>query len=120
MRSVNAKAMKYLETESRGLKEENVAKITSDTMGETAIMILETAYGMKLSDRENEDLMELDINELQDRLRGIFRDMRADILNNGNRHKTIPEGGLEKYLNQGWELVQIYLRGHKAVIKLSS
>jgi hypothetical protein len=39
-------------------------------------------------------------------------------LNNGNRHKTIPEGDLEEYLNSGWELVQIYPRGDKAVVRL--
>ena len=62
--------------------------------------------------------MGLDINDLQDKLREIFRDKKADILNNGNRHKTIPEGELESYLNRGWELVQIYPRGDKAVVRL--
>ena len=44
MRSAYAKASKFLETEEKGIKEEDVAKITSNTMRETAIMILETAY----------------------------------------------------------------------------
>ena len=87
-------------------------------MRETAIMILETAYGTKLSEKEKEELMDLDINDLQDKLREIFRNKKADILNNGNRHKTIPEGELESYLNRGWELVQIYPRGDKAVVRL--
>ena len=100
------------------MKDEDVAKITSDTMRETAIMILETAYGMMLSDKERDELMALDINELQDKLRDIFKDKRAEILNNGNKHKTIPERELETYLNKGWELVQIYPRGDKAVIRL--
>jgi len=38
--------------------------------------------------------------------------------NNGNRHKTVPESVLETYLNSGWELVQIYPRGDKAVISV--
>jgi hypothetical protein len=98
------------------MREEDVTK----TMRETAIMILETAYGMQLSDKEKEELMGLEINELQDKLKEIFRDKRAEILNNGNKHKTIPERDLESYLNKGWELVQIYPRGDKAVIKLPS
>ena len=115
-----SKCLDYLETSEHGIKEEDVAKITTSTMRETAIMILETAYGMKLTDKEREELMGLEINELQDRLKEIFRDKRADILNNGNKHKTIPERDLESYLNKGWELVQIYPRGDKAVIKLPS
>ncbi len=113
-----SKCLDYLETSEHGIKEEDVAKITSNTMRETTIMILEAAYGMQLSDKEKEELMGLEINELQDRLKEIFRDKRAEILNNGNKHKTIPERDLESYLNKGWELVQIYPRGDKAVIKL--
>ena len=113
-----SKCLDYLETSEHGIKEEDVAKITSNTMRETAIMILEAAYGMQLSDKEKKELMGLEINELQDRLKEIFRDKRAEILNNGNKHKTIPERDLESYLNKGWELVQIYPRGDKAVIKL--
>ena len=120
MRAAYVRASKYFETEEHGIKEEDVAKITSNTMRETAIMILETAYGMKLSDKERDELMGLEINELQDRLKEIFRDKKAEILNNGNKHKTIPERDLESYLNKGWELVQIYPRGDKAVIKLPS
>ena len=113
-----SKCLDYLETSEHGIKEEDVAKITTSTMRETAIMILEAAYGMQLSDKEKEELIGLEINELQDRLKEIFRDKRAEILNNGNKHKTIPERDLESYLNKGWELVQIYPRGDKAVIKL--
>lgn len=83
-------------------------------------MILETAYGIKLQDKEKEELMALDTNELQERLKEIFKDKKAEILNNGNKHKTIPETELETYLNNGWELVQIYPKGDKAVIKLPS
>jgi hypothetical protein len=36
------------------------------------------------------------------------------------KDKTIPETELETYLNNGWELVQIYPKGDKAVIKLPS
>jgi hypothetical protein len=62
--------------------------------------------------------MALDTADYQKRLSDIFKDKRADILNNGNSHKTIPENELESYLNKGWELVQIYPRGDKAVIRL--
>ncbi len=116
MRQSYAKSLKFLETEDHGMKEEDIAKITT----ETAIMILETAYGIKLQDKEKEELMALDTNEFQERLKEIFKDKKAEILNNGNKHKTIPERELETYLNNGWELVQIYPKGDKAVIKLPS
>lgn len=118
MREQYSKASRFLETEDHGLKEEDVAKITSDTMRETAIMILETAYSMKLTDEEKEELMKLDTEELQKRLKDIFSNRKAEILNNGNRYKTIPEGELSSYLNSGWDLIQIYPNGDKAVIKL--
>jgi len=120
MRDAYARASKYFETEEHGIKEEDVAKITNNTMKETALMILETAYGMNLTDKEREELMGFERDELLERLKQIFRDKKAQILNNGNKHKTIPERELETYLNQGWELVQIYPRGDKAVIKLPS
>ena len=118
MRQSYAKSLKFIETEEHGIKEEDMAKITSNTMRETAIMILETAYGMKLSDKEREELMGLDMNDLQERLKQMFSNKKAEILNNGNRHKTIPEQDLETYLDRGWELVQIYPKGDKAVVRL--
>ncbi len=118
MREQYAKASKFLETESHGMKEEDVSKLTSNAMRETAIMILETAYGIKLSDKEKEDIMAIDTKELQDKLREIFSNKKVEILNNGNRYKTIQESELETYLNKGWGLVQIYPNGDKAVIKL--
>ena len=44
MRSAYVRASKYFETEDHDMKEEDITKITT----ETAIMILETAYGIKL------------------------------------------------------------------------
>ncbi len=116
MRTQYAKASKFLETEEHGIKEEDVAR----QIREFAIMFYETNSGVKLSDTEKEELMGLDMTELQDKLKEILRDKKAEILNNGNKHKTIPERDLETYLNEGWELVQIYPRGDKAVIKLPS
>ena len=120
MREAFKKCLKNIETEEHGIKEEDVAKITSNTMRETAIMILETAYGMKLTDKEKEELMGLDVNDLQDRLRDIFSDKKAEILNNGNRNKIIPVNRLTEYLDNKWELVQIFPKGDRAVIKLPS
>ena len=116
MRGQYARASKFLETEEHGIKEEDVAR----QIREFAIMFYETNSGVKLSDTEKEELMGLDMTELQDKLKEILRDKKAEILNNGNKHKTIPERDLEAYLNEGWELVQIYPRGDKAVIKLPS
>jgi hypothetical protein len=62
----------------------------------------------------------LEMNHLQERLKKIFSDKKADILNNGNKHKTIPEGKLETYLNKRWKLVQRCPSGDEAVIKLPS
>ena len=116
MRGQYAKASKFLETESHGIKEEDFeAKLREFTQSAMA-----GAFGITLTPEQVQELQELDPAEYQKRLGEIFRDKRADILNNGNKHKTIPEGELESYLNKGWELVQIYPRGDKAVIRLPS
>ena len=83
-------------------------------------MIMETAFNIQLSEEQKEELRTIDTIDFQKRLGEIFKDKRADALNNGNKHKTIPERDLESYLNKGWELVQIYPKGDKAVIKLPS
>ncbi len=116
MRSAYVKASKFFETEDKGIKEEDYAKIQRDT----AIMIMETAFNIQLTEEQKEELRAIDTNDFQKRLGEIFKDKRADVLNNGNKHKTIPERQLEDYLNKGWELVQIYPKGDKAVIKLPS
>ena len=116
MRSAYSKCLKFFETEGRGIKEEDSIRIQRDT----SIMIMETAFNIKLTDEQKEELRAIDTVEFQKRLGEIFKDKRADLLNNGNKHKTIPERELETYLNKGWELVQIYPKGDKAVIKLPS
>ena len=116
MRGQYAKASKFLETESHGIKEEDFeAKLREFTLSAMA-----GAFGITLTPEQVKELQGLDNEEFQKRAGEIFRDKRADILNNGNKHKTIPEGELESYLNKGWELVQIYPRGDKAVIRLPS
>ena len=116
MRSAYVRASKFFETEEKGMKEEDYARIQRDT----AIMTLEMAFNIQLTEEQKEELRSVDINDFQKRLGDIFKEKRAEILNNGNKHKTIRERDLETYLNEGWELVQIYPRGDKAVIKLPS
>jgi hypothetical protein len=116
MRSAYVRASKFFETEEKGMKEEDYARIQRDT----AIMTLEMAFNIQLTEEQKEELRSVDINDFQKRLSDIFKEKRAEILNNGNKHKTIRERDLETYLNEGWELVQIYPRGDKAVIKLPS
>ena len=61
MRSSYGKALRFLETEERGIKEEDSIKI----QWETAIFIMETAFRMKLTDEQKEELSSLDIADLQ-------------------------------------------------------
>ncbi|MHB8396064.1 MAG: site-specific integrase [Thermoplasmataceae archaeon] len=118
MRSAYEKSFTFfdIETEERGIKEEDSIRIQRNT----AIFIMETAFKMKLTDEQKEELSSLDIADLQKRLGEIFQEKRVQELNNGNKHKTISEKDLETYLNRGWELVQIYPKGDRAVVKLPS
>ena len=114
MRSAYARSLKFLETEEHAMKEEDYVK----QLRESAIMAIEVMAGISFSDEEKEKLYSASPEEFQERLRDLAKDRQAMALNNGNRHKTIPEGDLEEYLNSGWELVQIYPRGDKAVVRL--
>ena len=106
--------LKFIETRDKGIKEEDYQKL----LRESAIQTLMAAFGITLNEDQKNELMSLETSEYQKRLSEIFKDKRAEILNNGNRHKTIPEKELETYLNKGWELVQIYPKGDKAVVRL--
>ena len=114
MRQSYANASKFLETEEHGIKEEDYQKL----LRESALQTLMAAFNIKLAEDQINEIMALDTADYQKRLSDIFKDKRADILNNGNSHRTIPENELESYLNKGWELVQIYPKGDKAVIRL--
>ena len=114
MRSAYTKAAKFFETEEHGIKEEDYQRMLRDS----AIETFAGAFGITLTEEQKEELRTLETAEYQKRLGEIFKDRRAELLNNGNRHKTIPERELESYLNRGWELVQIYPKGDKAVIRL--
>ena len=116
MRSAYGKCLKFLETEEHGIKEEDYQKM----LRTSAIEAFSGAFGITLSEDQKEELLSLDTEEYQKRLGELFKDKRADLLNNGNKHKTTPEIELESYLNKGWELVQIYPRGDKAVVRLPS
>jgi len=115
-RNQYSKCLKFLETEEHGIKEEDYVK----QLRESGIMAVEIITGLKFTDEERDKLLSMSIEEFQDKLREVTKDKQAMALNNGNRHKTIPERELEAYLNKGWELIQIYPKGDKAVIKLPS
>jgi integrase len=108
------KCLKFIETRDQGIREEDYQRL----LRESAIQTLVAAFGITLTEDQRSELMSLETSEYEKRLSEIFKDKRAQILNNGNKHKTIPEKELESYLNKGWELVQIYPKGDKAVIKL--
>ncbi len=114
MRNAYERSTKFLETESKGIKEEDFIK----TQRETAIMILETAFSIQLTDEQKESLISANTEDFQKMLSEIFKEKKAMDLNGGNKYKTIPENKLEEYLNKGFELVQIYPSGDKAIVRL--
>ncbi len=108
------KCLKYLETESKGITEKDSVRL----LRESTINAIEIYADLKLSDDDKEKLLSLGTDEFNEELRKIAKKSKVQELNNGNKHKTIPERELETYLNKGWELIQIYPAGDKAVIKL--
>lgn len=108
-RNQYAKCLEFIETEKKGIPE---SKLNEEIKGIKLLILKNAGY----SDQEIEkgDFLRLEVSELIQKL----ADKKAKDMNNGNRHKTIPEKELESYLNKGWELVQIYPRGDKVVVKL--
>ena len=65
MREAYKRAMKLVETERKGIPEEDLAR----KLREFAIMMFESQFGVRLDDNEKERLYGLGIEEFQDELR---------------------------------------------------
>lgn len=114
-RDAYSRCLKYLETESKGISEQDSVRL----LRESTISAIEIYTDIKLSEDERERLFSLNTDEFNEELRDIAKRSKADMMNNGNKNKIIPERELVSYLNKGWELIQIYPKGDKAVVKLS-
>jgi integrase len=113
MREAYKRAMKLVETEKKGIPEEDLAR----KLREFAIMMFESQFGVRLDDNEKERLYGLGIEEFQDELRKMTNSKKADIINNGHRQKPIPLSEVENYIEKGWEFVAT-LPGERAIVKL--
>ena len=110
-----SRCLKYLETESKGISEQDSVKL----LRESTINSIEIYADIKLSEDERERLFSLNTDEFNEELRKIAKKSKAEMMNNGNKNKIILERELESYLNKGWELIQIYPNGDKAIVKLA-
>ena len=116
-RNQYAKCLEFIETEKKAISEQDSLRILKDAI----LRGFEITPGIpKFSDKEREDLLQLGIEEFQDKLRDIAEKNKSDSMNNGNRNKIIPVNRLTEYLDNKWELVQIFPKGDRAVIKLPS
>lgn len=114
IREAYSRCLKYLETESKGISENDSVRL----LRESTINAIQIYADIKLSGDEKERLFSLNTDEFNEELRKIAKRSKADMMNNGNRNKIILEKELESYLNKGWELIQIYPNGDKAIVKL--
>jgi integrase len=113
MREAYKRAMKLVETEKKGIPEEDLAR----KLREFAVMMFETQFGSKLDDNEKERLYGLSIEEFQEELRKMSSSRKAEIINNGHKQKPIPLSEVENYIEKGWEFVAT-LPGERAIVKL--
>ena len=116
-RNQYAKCLEFIETEKKAISEQDSLRILKDAI----LRGFEITPGNpKFNEKEREELFGLGIEEFQDKLRDIAEKNKSDSMNNGNKNKIIPVNRLTEYLDNKWELVQIFPRGDKAVIKLPS
>ena len=113
MRDAYKRAMKLVETEKKGIPEEDLTR----KLREFAVMMFETQFGSKLDDNEKERLYGLSIEEFQEELRKMSSARKADIINNGHKQKPIPLSEVENYIEKGWEFVAT-LPGERVIVKL--
>ena len=113
MRESYSRALKFIETEPKGIPEEDLTK----KLREFALMIFETQLGLKMDDREKERLYGLPIEEFQEELRKLSSKRKMDVLNNGNHQKVITLKEVESFIEKGWDFVSP-LPGDKAIVKL--
>ena len=102
-----AKCLKYLETEQKGISDQDKESLEKTLTG----TVLKKVFGF--SDDEIEDLIKLDDEELQKKI----KEKKGMILNNGHTQKVIPMKEIEHYIEDlGWEYVKDL--GAKAIVKL--
>ena len=80
MRDAYKRAMKLVETEKKGIPEEDLTR----KLREFAVMMFETQFGSKLDNNEKERLYGLSIEEFQEELRKMSSSRKAEIINNGH------------------------------------
>ncbi|MEM0135317.1 MAG: hypothetical protein QXU18_08860 [Thermoplasmatales archaeon] len=108
------KCLKFLETEEHGIKEDDLAK----QLRKTSLMTIEMALGIKFSDREREELIAMNNEDFQKRIRDISDKQRESMKSNGFKNRTISTRELDEYLDKGYELVSFYPKGDKAIVRI--
>lgn len=61
--------------------------------------------------------MTLPLPEFKELIKEIFRGKNEAKAENRIQHKVVSENELMTYLDNGWEIVQLYPTGDKAIIK---
>ncbi|MEM0133950.1 MAG: hypothetical protein QXU18_01805 [Thermoplasmatales archaeon] len=67
--------------------------------------------GAKFGDKEREELIAMDAEDFQKRIRDISGKQRESIKSNGFKNRTISAGQLDGYLDKSYELVSFYPKG---------
>jgi site-specific recombinase XerD len=113
MRDAYARASKFLETEKKGMNEEDLVKKLMDDR----LLTIELALGIKFIDKEKEELMAMTDEEFKNRIREISEKQRESMKQNSIKHKEISTRELASYLDRGYELVSFYPKGDRAIVR---
>jgi integrase len=106
MRDAYKRSLKFLQTEQRGLSEDEALSLERK-------LTMRTLQMMGFDMKDAEELSSLSDEELQKKIK---EKLGMKILN-GNTQKVIPLGEVESYIMKGFEFVSA-LPGDKAIIKL--
>ncbi len=111
MRESYEKALKFLETEEKGISE----KQHNEEINGVKAMMLKLA-GYTEDEINNQNMLDMDISDLVKK----FDEKRTKSMNNGNSQKVINVREVKDYISQGWEYVNTLPGNKEVIVKLPS
>lgn len=116
MRETYRNCLKFLETDTKGITEEDHAGILREHSIRTYAMFT----GEELSKEDKDTLMAMEESDFWKEISERYRQNKKDMLNNGHSQKVVSVKEVKEYINKGWEYVNTLPGNREVIVKLPS